>query len=276
MTTTKKNKIEIAPITNAVLIHNPTDEQTSKIKLVQRMIYKIRFSLPNKLTDGDRKFLNDSALWAFRFLRQYQWDLEVVKKQLLKTIPWRVSTRPDEIKWSDFEEVGAQGWMFQKGNDSEGRPLIYMLLGEDKYSFDSPYAEQKYKQLTYHFENGVKSMRDGALEVIWIVDLQDASVTLSLIKNMIMPVSSLGEHYPSTFHRVFICNPSTFHMTIWTVLQWILGSEITSCYTVIQGGPKEFQEQFEKFNIPQDQVIERMHGTLKFDYKNAFKIKQKQ
>ena len=67
-----------------------------------------------------------------RYLHGYNYNIEEAANILKKNIEWRGSYKPYNIRVKDAELVAKNGYLYSHGNDKEGRPVIYLLVGRDK------------------------------------------------------------------------------------------------------------------------------------------------
>jgi hypothetical protein len=212
----------------------------------------------------DPSQVNDLAL--YRYLKGLGWDIDIAAKHLKETLEWRSTFRPQDLELRDFERVAKSGWCYHYGFDRESRPVIYMKLGRDSAPDSEENRMLKYKFLAYVQEKCVSRMPENVINITWVVDLDGASITMSLIKSMKDMFVKLGDHYTERLAKVYVMNLGWGLSMIWSFMKHFLAQTTVDKYNILSGGEKTIKAELSKAIDP-SQLPKDFFGDLDHNFK---------
>lgn len=96
-----------------------------------------------KLEEPEREELK-SDYTLYRYLHGYGYDMKQVPSFLHSMISWRAKYKPQNIRLKNLK-FAHKMFVFQKGFDLEGHPVVYMVLKND----DVPNTEENKKEKVF-------------------------------------------------------------------------------------------------------------------------------
>lgn len=72
-------------------------------------------------------------LIEIRFLKGWNWNVDVASKNLREAVEWRQKMNPEGLTLDDpdVSEVAKSGFMFHYGFDKCSRPVVYLFMSRD-------------------------------------------------------------------------------------------------------------------------------------------------
>jgi hypothetical protein len=200
--------------------------------------------------------LDDMAL--FRFLFGYQWDVEFAANMAFEMLEWQKSFKPKDIRMKDIQKVARNAYLFHHGHDKKMRPILYMIIGNDKAENTDENVDLKFKHLVHTNEQCIKFIEKygnaDTYQILWIVELKNGSISLNLVKSMKGLFDLLGNRYPERCGQILVLNPPWTLNVIWSFLKPFLTQSQIDKYQFIKGSDAEIRTQLLKF-IDEDQLI---------------------
>ncbi|KAG2378475.1 hypothetical protein C9374_008114 [Naegleria lovaniensis] len=224
------------------------------------------------LDEEQKAFMDEMCL--FRYLSGLQWNMDQASKQLKETMEWRKTFRPQDIRLKDLEPIAKQGFLFHYGYDKQCRPVIYVLMGKDTADNTEENKKLKFKLFVYMMEKCIKRMPEGVHNIVWLVDLKDSSLSMSLVKEMKDTFVQLGNYYTERLARTLVLNAGWTISMIWSFVSNFLAKETVEKYVMVKGNDKTIAETFEKY-IEKDLLVKGFgNGTAEYKYDIAQLIKE--
>lgn len=217
------------------------------------------------LAPPEQEFVDDMCL--YRFLAGLQWDETTAAAQLKEACEWRQSFKPQDIRLKDVEKLFQQGYCFSVGRDKANRPIIYLMLGRDKVPNDEEGRELKIKFVVYIMEMVIKTMPKGIYNITWVIDVQGASLSMSVIKQMKDMFTKIGDFYTERLAMSFVCNTPWTISFLWNFIKAFLAKETVAKYVFVKGNPAQLCEAMSKY-VDADQLITEFGGSAEvaFDF----------
>ncbi len=157
--------------------------------------------------------------------------VKTTAERIIDTIQWRQSfplpcgLKAKEILRKELET----GKNFTIGSALDGRPIVYILLGEEN-TWD-PVGNSM--ALIYTLERAVATMTNSVQETVCIVDCAGVGMTNTPSTSFVtMLVDILGKHYPRRNGKIFICNVSSIFYFVWNMISMSL-SEVARSKVII-------------------------------------------
>lgn len=215
------------------------------------------------LAPPEQEFVDDMCL--YRFLLGLNWDEKAAEAQLKEACEWRASYKPQDIRIKDVEPLFKQGYCFSIGRDKMNRPIIYLLLGKDKIPNDEEGKELKIKFIVYIMEMVIRAMPRGIYSITWVIDVQGASLSMSLIKQVKDMFTKIGDYYTERLAMAFACNMPWTISLLWNFVKPFLAKETVAKYRFVKGSPKQLCEIMSSVIEP-DQLITDFGGSVEVDF----------
>jgi len=200
--------------------------------------------------------LDDMAL--FRFLYGYQWDVDFATNICYEMLEWIKTFKPKDIRLKDLEKVAKNAYLFHHGHDKRNRPLLYMIIANDKAENNEQNMDLKFKHLVHTNEQCIKYIeKHGNAEtyqIVWIVELKNGSLSFNLVKSMKGLFDLLGNRYPERCGQILVLNPSWTLNVVWSFIKPFLTESQIEKYVFIRGSDTEVRQQLLKY-IDEDQIV---------------------
>jgi len=219
--------------------------------------------------------LDDMAL--YRYLYGYAWKMEDCVKMCKEMIEWERKYKPKEVRLKDVEEVAKFGYLFHHGHDKKNKPLLWMLLENDKVPNEEKYLDLKYKHLVHTNETCIRWMEKNGgpdtFNITWVVEIKGSSLSLSTVKATKHLFDSLGQNYPERVGQILILNPPWTASIIWSFVKPFLTQQQIDKYVFIKGSEKDIRQELLKY-IDEDQLIPALYqgkSSFTFDLQRMIK-----
>lgn len=175
-------------------------------------------SLLGPLSGRSLQYCTDACLR--RYLEARNWNVEKAKKMLEETLRWRLSYKPEEIRWHEVAVEGETRKLFRANfHDRSGRTVLILRPGVQ----NTTSIENQMKHLVYLIENAILNLPDGQEEMAWLIDFTGWSFTFSVpIKAARDTVTILQNHYPERLAVAFLYNPPRIFEAFWKVVKYFM------------------------------------------------------
>ncbi|XP_071784597.1 uncharacterized protein [Asterias amurensis] len=195
-----------------------------------------------KIEHDEEGFLNDKYN-LLRYLRGYDWDVNIAHQKLQATLQWRRKLRPWETscKYCD-NKPGFHSWR-QVGIDKQGRPVVYSSFVQATGSFT---AEDNVQHTLYLMENAKRCMRPEEYTWVWVLDC--SGLTMAACNPMLARAVNhvVAEHYPERMGLVIVVNHGIVFEGIWRGMRLFIHPRTASKLRLCRGDKvaTTFQELF--------------------------------
>ncbi|MBA0643299.1 hypothetical protein Goklo_027608, partial [Gossypium klotzschianum] len=236
------------------------------------------------LSGRSAKYCTDACLR--RYLEARNWNVDKAKKMLEETLKWRLTYKPEEIRWHEVAHEGETGKVSRANfHDHQGRTVLIMRPGMQ----NTKSAENNIRHLVYLLENAIMNLAEGQEQMSWLIDFTGFSLNTSIpIKVARDIVYILQGHYPERLAVAFLCNPpkifEAFYKTSYESVP-TLDAESGPCSLFIE---LQYVAQKVKFVYPKNKdSMELMksyfdvedlpgefggNGTLKYDHEEFSRL----
>jgi len=124
-------------------------------------------------------------------------------------------------------------------------------------------------------EKCIKKMKPGVYNMCWIIDVKDASLSLSTVKQVKDMFTKMGDYYTERLGRCIVINYSFTMGLIWNFVKPFLAPETVAKYQLMKGGKDELLPAFTKY-VDKSQLIQEFYGDAKYVYDFDKSLKQEQ
>jgi hypothetical protein len=144
-------------------------------------------------------------------------------------VEWNVSFKPKDIRLKDLKKVAKNAYLFHHGHDKKNRPILYMILGNDKAENNEETIDLKFKHLVHTNEQCIKFIEKNGnadtYQITWVVELKNGSLSLNLVKSMKHLFDLLGNRYPERCGQILVLNPPWTLNIIWSFVKPFMVSQ---------------------------------------------------
>lgn len=176
------------------------------------------------LTEQERKYIDDPDSFTYlRYLIANGFDVANARKEILQTIQWRRSYRPDLITLPDVYEHAKMGTIYPFGFTKAGNPIIMMKCKGVLLPEDVPHLLKYY---VFIYERAIKSIAKGSgiYQVVLLIDMEFQSLENTPPLEIQREITTLlQKHYPERMLcAYFTYQPmifSFFYNLIWPFLE---------------------------------------------------------
>uniref|UniRef100_M1A2G9 Transporter n=1 Tax=Solanum tuberosum TaxID=4113 RepID=M1A2G9_SOLTU len=178
----------------------------------QQKVKELRASL-GQLSGRSTQFCTDACLK--RFLEARNWNVDKAKKMLEETLKWRLSFKPEEIRWNEVAKEGETGKVFKANfHDRHGRTVLILRPGMQ----NTAALDNQMKHLVYLIENAIFNLPEGQEQMVWLIDFTGWSITNNVpVKSARESINILQNHYPERLAAAILYNPPRLFETFWRV-----------------------------------------------------------
>lgn len=249
---------------------NPVEALAPEKKAAFKKLREVVNKWMPELGQEEKDHLTDLTL--YRYLHGYSYNVEEAAKILKKNVEWRGTYKPYNVRLKDVESVAKQGYLYNLGNDKEGRPVIYLIVARDKIENNDEAKKLKFKHFAYVVERATQRMPPEIWNATWIVDLQGASISLGLVQGMKGIFDELGEYYAERMARLILINYGWGISMIWTFLKPLLYENTVQKWLFLASAgtaPEKIAAEISKY-IDLSQLSSDVCGKypFKFDWDN--------
>lgn len=228
----------------------------------QHKVKELRASL-GLLSGRSAQFCTDACLK--RYLEARNWNVDKSKKMLEETLKWRLSFKPEEIRWSEVAIEGETGKVFKANfHDRYGRTVLILRPGMQNTSS----LDNQMKHLVYLIENAIFNLPEGQEQMAWLIDFTGWSITNNVpVKSARETINILQNHYPERLAAALLYNPPRIFETFWKIVKFFMDpktfQKVKFVYPKNKDSVELMKSYFDVDNLPTE-----FGGTatLKYDH----------
>ncbi|KAH1113401.1 hypothetical protein J1N35_006779 [Gossypium stocksii] len=238
-----------------------SDQRDSKVSELRTAI--------GPLSGRSAKYCTDACLR--RYLEARNWNVDKAKKMLEETLKWRLSYKPEEIRWHEVAHEGETGKVSRANfHDHQGRTVLIMRPGMQ----NTKSAENNIRHLVYLLENAIMNLAEGQEQMSWLIDFTGFSLNTSIpIKLARDIVYILQGHYPERLAIAFLCNPPKIFEAFYKAIKYFLDPKTAQKVKFVYPKNKDSMELMKSYFDVEDLPGEfGGNGTLKYDHEEFSRL----
>ncbi|MBA0824388.1 hypothetical protein Goarm_021063 [Gossypium armourianum] len=221
------------------------------------------------LSGRSAKYCTDACLR--RYLEARNWNVDKAKKMLEETLKWRLTYKPEEIRWHEVAHEGETGKVSRANfHDHQGRTVLIMRPGMQ----NTKSAENNIRHLVYLLENAIMNLAEGQEQMSWLIDFTGFSLNTSIpIKVARDIVYILQGHYPERLAVAFLCNPPKVFEAFYKAIKYFLDPKTAQKVKFVYPRNKDSMELMKSYFDVEDLPGEfGGNGTLKYDHEEFSRL----
>ncbi|GLT39130.1 hypothetical protein SLA2020_133370 [Shorea laevis] len=248
--------------------HSHDHHQVDDSEQHEAKVSEIRTGL-GPLSGRSLKYCSDACLR--RYLEARNWNVDKAKKLLEETLKWRLTYKPEEIRWHEVAHEGETGKVSRANfHDREGRTVLIMRPGKQ----NTKSAEGNIRHLVYLLENAMLNLAEGQEQTSWLIDFTGFSLSTSVpVKTARDIIYILQNHYPERLAIAFLYNPPRIFEAFWKAVRYFLDPKTAQKVKFVYPKNKESVELMGSFfdveNLPSEFGGK---GTLKYDHEEFSRL----
>ncbi|TYI88901.1 hypothetical protein E1A91_D03G015200v1 [Gossypium mustelinum] len=238
-----------------------SDQRDSKVSELRTAI--------GPLSGRSAKYCTDACLR--RYLEARNWNVDKAKKMLEETLKWRLTYKPEEIRWHKVAHEGETGKVSRANfHDHQGRTVLIMRPGMQ----NTKSAENNIRHLVYLLENAIMNLAEGQEQMSWLIDFTGFSLNTSIpIKVARDIVYILQGHYPERLAVAFLCNPPKIFEAFYKAIKYFLDPKTAQKVKFVYPKNKDSMELMKSYFDVEDLPGEfGGNGTLKYDHEEFSRL----
>ncbi|KAB2036635.1 hypothetical protein ES319_D03G015100v1 [Gossypium barbadense] len=238
-----------------------SDQRDSKVSELRTAI--------GPLSGRSAKYCTDACLR--RYLEARNWNVDKAKKMLEETLKWRLTYKPEEIRWHEVAHEGETGKVSRANfHDHQGRTVLIMRPGMQ----NTKSAENNIRHLVYLLENAIMNLAEGQEQMSWLIDFTGFSLNTSIpIKVARDIVYILQGHYPERLAVAFLCNPPKIFEAFYKAIKYFLDPKTAQKVKFVYPKNKDSMELMKSYFDVEDLPGEfGGNGTLKYDHEEFSRL----
>lgn len=199
------------------------------------------------------------------------WNVDKAKKMLEETLKWRLTYKPEEIRWHEVAHEGETGKVSRANfHDHQGRTVLIMRPGMQ----NTKSAENNIRHLVYLLENAIMNLAEGQEQMSWLIDFTGFSLNTSIpIKVARDIVYILQGHYPERLAVAFLCNPPKIFEAFYKAVKYFLDPKTAQKVKFVYPKNKDSMELMKSYFDVEDLPGEfGGNGTLKYDHEEFSRL----
>lgn len=199
------------------------------------------------------------------------WNVDKAKKMLEETLKWRLTYKPEEIRWHEVAHEGETGKVSRENfHDHQGRTVLIMRPGMQ----NTKSAENNIRHLVYLLENAIMNLAEGQEQMSWLIDFTRFSLNTSIpIKVARDIVYILQGHYPERLAVAFLCNPPKIFEAFYKAIKYFLDPKTAQKVKFVYPKNKDSMELMKSYFDVEDLPGEfGGNGTLKYDHEEFSRL----
>lgn len=184
----------------------------------------------------------NNPLTYYRYLKGYNWDEKLATEKLRYMLEFHMKNHPTSFRMQDLKDIGQTHFIYIYGFDKSFRPTIYVNMKQiDKVPhWDSEQNLIKlFHYVTYVTEVAIERMalvHPHVFQANWIIDMNDASLSLHTVKKAKDVFLQLGDIHPERLHSAVICNTGWTLNILWNFIKYFLTEESIAKYKFVRKG----------------------------------------
>ncbi|TYH78814.1 hypothetical protein ES332_D03G015300v1 [Gossypium tomentosum] len=238
-----------------------SDQRDSKVSELRTAI--------GPLSGRSAKYCTDACLR--RYLEARNWNVDKAKKMLEETLKWRLTYKPEEIRWHEVAHEGETEKVSRANfHDHQGRTVLIMRPGMQ----NTKSAENNIRHLVYLLENAIMNLAEGQEQMSWLIDFTGFSLNTSIpIKVARDIVYILQGHYPERLAVAFLCNPPKIFEAFYKAIKYFLDPKTAQKVKFVYPKNKDSMELMKSYFDVEDLPGEfGGNGTLKYDHEEFSRL----
>ncbi|TYI40946.1 hypothetical protein ES332_A02G199700v1 [Gossypium tomentosum] len=242
-------------------LKDDSDQRDSKVSELRTAI--------GPLSGRSAKYCTDACLR--RYLEARNWNVDKAKKMLEETLKWRLTYKPEEIRWHEVAHEGETGKVSRANfHDHQGRTVLIMRPGMQ----NTKSAENNIRHLVYLLENAIMNLAEGQEQMSWLIDFTGFSLNTSIpIKVARDIVYILQGHYPERLAVAFLCNPPKIFEAFYKAVKYFLDPKTAQKVKFVYPKNKDSMELMKSYFDVEDLPGEfGGNGTLKYDHEEFSRL----
>ncbi|KAG8062521.1 hypothetical protein GUJ93_ZPchr0003g17685 [Zizania palustris] len=191
---------------------NSDDAEQQKAK-----ISELRSALGPLSSSGD-KYCSEACFR--RYLEARNWNVDKSRKMLEESLKWRMTYKPEDIRWPEISLEAETGKMYRAGFvDREGRTVVIMRPAKQNTSSH----EEQIRFLVYVLENAILSLPEEQEKMVWLIDFTGWTLANATpVKTARESANILQNHYPERLAVAILFNPPKVFEAFWKVVKHFL------------------------------------------------------
>ncbi|MBA0793794.1 hypothetical protein Gohar_018177 [Gossypium harknessii] len=221
------------------------------------------------LSGRSAKYCTDACLR--RYLEARNWNVDKAKKMLEETLKWRLTYKPEEIRWHEVAHEGETGKVSRANfHDHQGRTVLIMRPGMQ----NTKSADNNIRHLVYLLENAIMNLAEGQEQMSWLIDFTGFSLNTSIpIKVARDIVYILQGHYPERLAVALLCNPPKIFEAFYKAIKYFLDPKTAQKVKFVYPRNKDSVELMKSYFDVEDLPGEfGGNGTLKYDHEEFSRL----
>lgn len=229
------------------------EDQKHKVK-------ELRASL-GQLSGRNAQYCTDACLK--RYLEARNWNVDKSKKMLEETLKWRLSFKPEEIRWNEVAKEGETGKVFKANfHDRYGRTVLILRPGMQNTSA----LDNQMKHLVYLIENAIFNLPEGQEQMAWLIDFTGWSITNNVpVKSARETINILQNHYPERLAAALLYNPPRLFEAFWKIVKYFMDPKTFQKVKFVYPKNKDSVELMKSF-FDVDNLPTEFGGTATLNY----------
>lgn len=231
-------------------------------------VAQVRTDLNSRpLTDEDKEWVTDDVI--LRYLWGWRYEVPKVAEQICKSLEWRNSYKPHEIKFEEVAVILKKGAIFVSGFDKDGGPVIYFnpnIWVEGLKDVTDPAEEAiRLRAMIFVMQQTILRFPAGVNKYSWVIDLEDKLSDLFAIKRRKQNAALaqiFNDHFPEHLGYAVGANPPTIIKAAWKVFKKFLDPE--TIRKTRFAGKKDLATIQEL--IPKDQLLQAYGGDNPYKF----------
>ncbi|KAK3017144.1 hypothetical protein RJ639_007819, partial [Escallonia herrerae] len=263
-------------------------------------VEELRASL-GTLSGRSAKFCTDACLR--RYLEARSWNVEKAKKMLEETLKWRLTYKPEEIRWHEVAHEGETGKVSRANfHDRMGRPVLIMRPGMQVCAELFPSVltssnsviivitqpstlfsagpqktvagEGNVSHLVYLVENAILNLPEGQEQMTWLIDFNGWSINTNVpIKIAREIINTLQNHYPERLAIIILYNPPRIFEAFYKIVKYFVDQKTSQKIKFVYPNNKAsvmiVKSLFDSENLPSEFGG---NATLKYDHEEFSRL----
>lgn len=181
-----------------------------------------------------------------RYLVARSWNVKKAAKMLKASLKWRLSYKPEEIRWDDVASEAETGKIYRSNyTDKCGRSVLVMR----PRCQNTKSVKGQIKYLVYCMENAVVNLPEDQEQMVWLIDFHGFS--LSNISVMVTKETAhiLQDHYPERLGIAILYDAPKIFEPFWKIAKPFLdpktASKVKFMYSDDPNSKKMMEELFD-------------------------------
>lgn len=235
----------------------------------QHKVKELRASL-GQLSGRSAQFCTDACLK--RYLEARNWNVDKAKKMLEETLKWRLSFKPEEIRWNEVAKEGETGKVFKANfRDRHGRTVLILRPGMQ----NTAALDNQMKHLVYLIENAIFNLPEGQEQMAWLIDYTGWSITNNVpVKSARETINILQNHYPERLAAALLYNPPRLFETFWRIVKYFMDpktfQKVKFVYPKNKDSAELMKSYFDVDNLPTE--FGGTATTLNYDHEEFSRL----